>query len=449
MNASRTLALYHLRFALNTGIRGANANAVQRAIDDLERDHRGELTDLHYRRLTAGQRLTDPRRPGFLARATKGGTTLYYRYSHPKTMKQTEARIGPYPQTTLAEGRAQWKELRAQRLCGEVPSPAQDTQDTGLPTMNELVRRYVSEYAEKVKRSGADDDRMLRREVLPRYGDLSADKFTPGVVWSILSPIKERGAGREAEKVRAVLSTLFNVARGRTRKIDFPGGEPWLPRDFPNPVEGVNLATRKPQTYSPKNAELAALVRKLPSSDMREDLQDLLTLQLQTCSRIGEVSGMRWDEMDGDVWVLPATRVKNNTEHRVMLSRQSLVILERRRPLSRASSFVFPSPRDLRKPVGMDALMRALAKSRQDLGVSGRFTSHVPRHACLTWLAEAGHGKEIRDRISNHLPPKSEGVDWIYNSAQLNGPARDALQAWCDYLDALAAENVVALGRRS
>src|SRR5262249_49507190 len=53
----------------------------------------------------------------------------------------------------------------------------------------------------------------------------------------------------------------------------------------------------------------------------------LIRLLVLTGQRRGEVAGLRWSEIKGDLWTLPAGRAKNAKEHDVPLSRAALDIL--------------------------------------------------------------------------------------------------------------------------
>ncbi len=50
----RDNALNLLSAALDSGVRGANRDAIRQAISVLEDTKRGDLSDLHYRQLPAG-----------------------------------------------------------------------------------------------------------------------------------------------------------------------------------------------------------------------------------------------------------------------------------------------------------------------------------------------------------------------------------------------------------
>jgi integrase len=175
---------------------------------------------------------------------------------------------------------------------------------------------------------------------------------------------------------------------------------------------------------------------------------DILRTQLETCSRISEITGMQWTEVDLDeaVWVLPAGRSKNKRGHKVMLAERTVDRL-RKRTATSTSGFIFPARTDPARPIRTDVVVRKLAENRATLGVYDGFTSHSIRHGCLTWLAENGCPRDVRDRISNHAPASSGGVDHIYNSAELNRPAREWLGRWVDHLTMLQAENVIAIDR--
>ena len=155
---------------------------------------------------------------------------------------------------------------------------------------------------------------------------------------------------------------------------------------------------------------------------------------------------MQWTELDlGEaIWLLPAARAKNGRPHRVMLAEQTVERLLRLRGAS-VSSFVFPALTDPARPIRTDGVVRKLADNRAALGISQGFTSHSIRHGCLTWLAESGCPREVRDRIANHAPASSGGVDHIYVAAELNAPAREWLKKWVDHLSALEAENVISI----
>ena len=112
------------------------------------------------------------------------------------------------------------------------------------------------------------------------------------------------------EKLRACLSTLFNVAMAQTNKIEFDYDDNgdvlrWLPDGVMNPMGRVwKPAKREAKKSTPGVAELrtyANNLRKLP-----EPFGDVLRFQLERCARLGEAAELPWSEINLDerAWTL-------------------------------------------------------------------------------------------------------------------------------------------------
>lgn len=97
---------------------------------------------------------------------------------------------------------------------------------------------------------------------------------------------------REAEKIRTLLNSMFNLAMARGKRMrswlasDSPVVEPWLDI-VANPVEGTILANREPSTFRPETRHIRALVNNLDRIE-HDDIQQALLLQLYTNTRISE-----------------------------------------------------------------------------------------------------------------------------------------------------------------
>ena len=424
-----------LETALATGIRGALRDAVKTALDIATAPVKRDLTDLQYEALAPGQKLLDPNRPGFLARATRRGVRFIYRYAHPETGRQTEFGLGYLGDITLADARQLWQELRAQRMAGKVPSVVEDTASRDIPSLAKLCQLYLDEYASQVKRSWRDDERLLKRHVIPAYGDWPADAFTTDEARRLFRSLD--GTPRERDKVRACLSTLFNVAVGRTKKLTVD--ETWLPSNFVNPITNAATAKHNADVNFPALAEARAYYQALVGADcpIKQDYADVLLLQLLTSSRIREVTDMEWAEVDRDAgrWVLPAARSKNGREHVVLLSKPALELLKRRHEWKAPrDTFVFPSALNPQtQPLRADLVSSALAKNRETLGVGPRFTSHNVRHLFSTWAGERQTPVDLVNRCTAHVV--AAGINKHYNAAKLDVPAKALWAEWASWLD--------------
>lgn len=421
-------ALDYLYQALECGVRGRNKEAIRYAIDVLEDTGRGDLKDIHYRNLKFGDKdLVDPTRPGFRMQVKKAGKEWVYRYKSPVDSKDKYIFIGAYPDMELGEAREQWKRLKNQRDKGVDPKMRVEDEKAGSVSVKELSQRYIAEYAKVKKRSWKEDDRQLFFDLIPRYGIKQATELTRDDVEDMLNEVMERGSPRSAEKLLAVCRKMFNHAIKKR----------WVPGLSDNPCQYIELDKRDTSSTHLTEAQIKAFMISLASVGEREEIKQIFLLQFQAVARISEVCELPWSEIDLEhgIWNLPAERSKNGAPHRVMLSKQSLHLLKAREGYKALSPYVFPSLRDMRRPVRSDYVMEVLARSRAKLGIPNSFTSHGFRHTALTQLASMGCGKEMRDRLANH---KDGSIDSIYQHYEHDTEAREWLQRWADQLENLS-----------
>ena len=95
-----------------------------------------------------------------------------------------------------------------------------------------------------------------------------------------------------------------------------------------NPCAGVKpRAPEKSRDRVLNDAELKALWRAAEA--MKGQFGPIVQLLILTGQRREEVGGMRWSEvdLDGKLWTLPASRVKNKRKHTVPLSEAAIEII--------------------------------------------------------------------------------------------------------------------------
>ena len=200
----REIARTHIEAALATGIRGEARTLLNETLRVLAVGNaRQSPTDLEYRNLTPGQKLTDPSRAGLIMRCgTRSGRQWFFRHQHPTTGKQVELKLGAYPQDlSVANARDLWDEMRQARNAGLDPQFVMTGSPTAQATMTvgELADRYIAEYAKPTKRSWKQDYDLLQRHLVPSYGNLPATKFThkeAGATVERYSQVRPCTAGR-------------------------------------------------------------------------------------------------------------------------------------------------------------------------------------------------------------------------------------------------------------
>ena len=413
-------------------------------------------TDLEYRNSPAGTKLPDPNRSGLLMRVGKrAGRQWIFRHVHPTTQKQTEVVFGTFPDMSVSVARDVWGQMRAHRNAGGDPATIleQGTKASSrVLTMQQLVDRYLSEYAKPHKRpkSAAEDERLLTKHVLAHYADLPATQFGPDQMKAIIQPYIDAQKTNTAQKIVIVIRTMFDIATGRKK----PKGvsiadarDTWLPGDLEDPTRFTH-AVHENDTYAPTDDDAEWIVSKaIP--DLTDTPADVLRLLSMTMGRISEVNDMRWSELDTKRgrWTIPGSRTKNKKPHLVILPRQAMAILETRKDAQTkagiTSDYVFPQSNNPDKPTGVNSVQAAFRKLRQRDNRANGLTPHSTRHLAETWLATNKARPDVRIRMLNHTP--NNGAADTYNHATLNDEAREWWQKYADHLDALASENVVVL----
>ncbi len=165
-----------------------------------------------------------------------------------------------------------------------------------------------------------------------------------------------------------------------------------------------------------------------------------LKLILLTAQRPGEVHHMRWQDIDGDWWTIPAELSKNGMSHRVPLSEPALEVL--RGAEKSDSEWVFPSARGGPLSNNGDGLDVIRERSGAD------FRPHdLRRTAATVMTGDLGIPRLVVAKILNHTDRDTTS---IYDRASYDRDKRRALNAWGDRVEEVVsgkpgADNVVTL----
>jgi integrase len=217
-----------------------------------------------------------------------------------------------------------------------------------------------------------------------------------------------------------------------------------------SPVEGM----RKPNGSTPRERvlsddEIRVLWHGLPKALKRsKTCQRIIKLCLVTAQRVGEVAGMRRDELDLDTqtWHLPGSRTKNGHPHTVPLSDLAVVII--REALTDAGGddvFVFPAGDHALPP---HAVARTIGRAQETsakhpegrFGIIPRWTAHDLRRTALTNLARLGVAPVVAGAVANHLSVTKASITLsVYTRYTYSREKREALELWAARLEAMLA----------
>ncbi len=403
------------------------------------------------RRLKAGQWLTFAGRPGL--RLNGGATKSFsYRYKSPIDGRVRQIKIGRWPAISWERAVARWEDLAKLRDDGADPqldrrarraeAREKHAADRAAAkrqsvTVEKLVRTFLAEYIERecrTEKAKYDALRMFESRVLPEMGESPAVAIDREDAKDFLARVK-----LEAPAIARLLRSRLGLAweHALDRKL--------LPKDHANPWRGILTGKLKSKSRSRflDDAELATFLTKL-GAIADADVRDALLIALYTAARSGEVVGMDWSAVDlkRRTWTLHET--KSDAPRTIRLPQQAVEILERR-----GKAF--------------DGLpQQALAAALREAGHFGlrAFVPHDLRRSARTGMAririprKQPDGRIVEERIAQEvceaaLGHTEGGIKGVYNLHKYEPEVGEALQAWCDHLDALASPEVAPMVSKS
>ncbi len=381
-----------------------------------------KLTHRGIETLQAGKWLTDfmdDTLTGFGVRVHHTGRKAFFvRYDLGSGRKRLT--IGTYPSLSLADARSQAKDILGRVARGEDPQ-AEKRADREAVTFGELAAEYLELHAKRHKKRWQEDERVLKVDLLPVWRRKKAKKIHRRDVGELLDGIVERGAPIMANRVRALISKIYNFGLGRDL-VDH------------NPCHGVPMPARaKQRDRVLSEDEIRKLWRALDGFD--PVMAATFKMRLLTAQRGIEVLAMRWEHLNGDWWTIPAEVSKNGLTHRVPLAPQTHRLLEEFRPLTGDSDWVFASPR---KPAAhITAVQKAAARLVKETRIE--FVPHDLRRTAASFMTSMGISRLVVSKILNHV---ESGITAVYDRHSYDAEKRQALVRWAGKVD-----EILGLGR--
>lgn len=336
-----------------------------------------------------------------------------------------------WPELSYAEACAHRDSIKQARRLHEDPK-----QRLGyVIVFRDLADKYLELHAKPNKRSWREDDRMLRRHLLPHWGDRRLQDISRRDINLFHKGIAAAGTPILANRVFALFRKICSFG------VDME----WL---SVNPAASCKQpAANRRRDRALSTDEIRAFWKGLPATKMDLRCSLALRLQLVTAQRAGEIAGMRWDELDLEtgLWSLPGTRAKNKRPHRVPLSKAAITILTAAKHGIRKSKksledspWVFPS-RLGDGPMRAPSLSAAIRHNLPKFGIP-EFHSHDLRRTAATAMAEDGCFQEVLAKILNHADRSVTGM--IYNLSAYDRQKREALDRWAERLEEIVGEKI-------
>jgi integrase len=396
--------------------------------------------------MKAGEERGDAQCAGLRVRCLASGQKIFFYRYRARDGALREIRLGEVGPLTLAKARDAALRKRLEREQGKDPqlekrkereqaTRERIAQRQAAYTLEDLINEYIKDVLDGQKR-GAESARILRQDLLPVLGHRQALQITRRELQDEVIRPKMAKAPRVATQLLCRIRCAYAHAIEQGR----------LPDEFISPTIGIKGASQVRRKRVLTDAELARFMKWLPHSPYSRTVREALSLVLLTGCRSGEVIAALWRDIDLDRGVWTIRETKNGEPHDVMLPHQAVELLKYRRGIDKL--FVFPSPR-LGQHVAQKALGLAQYTARQGEGdkpapdpIEVPWTVHDLRRTVATGLAKLGCPRVVQDRILNHV---DSSVSAIYDRHRYDAEARDWLQKWADYMDALTTRNVVSI----
>lgn len=334
--------------------------------------------------------------------------------------------LGGLSVVSLAEARDAALAMRKVAKAGGDPLADRRKAKRVVPTFEDAARQVYQEHAAAWKNAKHRQQwiNTLRDYAFPIIGNQRADQIDSADVLRVLSPIwlaKPETARRVRQRVKTVLDWC--------RANHFRSGD--------NPTEGITKALPKQPKKDGHHAalayvEVAGFIRQLLETNAGEIVKLAFEFTILTAARTGAVLGARWDEIEGDVWTVPAERMKAGREHRVPLSARCMEVLEEARAFGDDSGYIFPGKSRGKTLSNMSFLMTL---RRMDLKITG----HGFRSAFRDWAAErTNFSREVCEMALAHtIRDKAEAA---YRRGDLFEKRRQLMDAWASYVTAASAD---------
>lgn len=353
--------------------------------------------------------------PGFSLRVFPTGRkvfTVKYRYG----LKQRRLPIGVHPRISLAEART--KAIEALRLIDEGIDPAARRRQLGMK-VESICSDFIRQYARPRNRSWKEAERILEREFVAAHGQRDIREIKRQDILELMDGAIERGASYQANRIHSNLRKLFNwcMERGIVEV---------------SPVMGTKPPTREQARDRILNDDEIRAVLQVCANEPYPFGQ-FVPLLLATAQRRGEVSQMKWSQVDLDTkqWVIPADLSKNGKPHVVPLNNFAMRLLAEI-PRFIDCDWVFTTTR--RSPTS--GFSKALRHVHTESKTS-EWRFHDLRRTAASGMARAGVAPHVVEKVLNHISGTISGVAAVYNRYFYDAERRDALDKWGSFLDGL------------
>jgi len=393
---------------------------------------------------------------GLCIEVRSGGRAKTWLYRYRLNNKARKFTLGSYPAMSLAVARTEHGKAVAMVKVGEDPAVAAraaKVKRLAMPTFDAFFEEWLAwkQVAKPARESTVEAYRHTHRLYISKgVGSLLLKDVTRAVLFAHLSKVRGRSI-QAARKGLTICAQMLDHAVN-LELIEL------------NPARTIKPSTIGADAPPPRQRwlcreEVVTFWQGLSEGGYHPAQANCLRLILLTGVRRGEATGMTWDQIIGNKWVIPASNAKNGKEHTVTLHQMALEIIAHQRAINCGSPWVFEAIREHEAGQGHidgNALrwvlnkVRALAMPQSEL-----FTVHDLRRTFASCCAEYLDANEsVIELALNHS--KRDRLVATYQAGKRAEQVTRLFEQWGDFVQTLTQpeqvnqDNVISVnfGRR-
>ena len=328
--------------------------------------------------------------------------------------KRREMGLGRWPDVSLSEAREHAASARKRVRFGIDPIEERKKQRRRIDrlTVADAVAGCFEARQAELKDDGLAGRWMspLSLHVLPKIGKSAIEDVDQHTIKNVLEPIWHKKAST-SEKALQRLSLTLKHAAALGLDVDLQACMK---------ARALLGKQRHEVTHIPSMPypELPTFYRWL--SDQPHQSCLALRFLILTVTRTSEVRKATFDEINGNVWTIPAKRTKAGIEHRVPLSSECLEIVAQAKEYAKGQ-YLFPSPTG--KAMSDATMSRFMEREGYD------YRPHGFRATFRTWVEEQTDTPfEVKETALGHKV--DVGIIGAYQRSDRLGKRRNLMEQW-------------------
>ncbi|MGP5546219.1 tyrosine-type recombinase/integrase [Psychrobacter alimentarius] len=372
-----------------------------------------------------------------------------HRYTHPVTGKRPYMTLGQYPALSLAEAR-QYHSDNMQLLAKSVdPIEHRDSlKQKDITDRQNTLNYFINEWQEiqnskSLSQSTIKSNKIIIKVIQQKLGHMKVTDISPSIVIRFIKDIQKKHTYKGLT-VKTILKSILQIAKAHMI-IEY------------NPASDLggtlikHKVKHRPSLTQPKEfAELLKDIDQLDDTSLSQLYnKSILQLLALTFVRIGDVSAMRWADIDLNAkqWILKPQKGQGRGDMVdsvvIPLAPQAIAILERVKSLTGGYDYVFYNTRRKKVQYHNAQEVNKLLNSPAMNNGKGYQDIHSPhgfRASAKTMLMERlGYDELITEIQLGHAMLNKYGK--AYSRFDFSDSRTQMMNDWANYLDNIKAGN--------